>query len=212
MEREIDTYEDRKKSSNFKSKIAAWEEAWALCQEAVNDHLGSNVRNLHPVVEKWMCLINRAHGYPVPLSTFVASFHYVEKSTSLKEVFQVYFGVASAEFGTPMYVLFNVELFNRVYAKYCSSYLRSTNYNVDHDRGTVDLRLNNELQLHPAEYFKMSTLWYLLFLFVCHMLAHVDTFHKYSTASYNDHSLLKKSCFYKIFVYGRVKHAFSDRL
>ncbi|GFU12377.1 hypothetical protein NPIL_138451 [Nephila pilipes] len=212
MERKVDNYEEKRRPNiQCDIKIQAWKDSWFLCMQTLNEFNCNNIRDYHIIIERWIPLINKAHGSPITkLHEYQPTFYYLDKAMGPKEILQAYFDVQTEEVGIPMYIIFNVYLFKKIYNQFCSIYAKNSQMNVDNDRGTVNLLASGGFNVHPSEHFKMSTTWHFLFILVNHLLAHIECFEKYDTASYNDHNIIKKSSFYKMYMYGRVNHSFTE--
>lgn len=210
MQREIDKYEENRSPINVDIKIRAWQEAWFLCSQVLNQYsMVNKISDYHLILEQWIPLINRAHNHPISLlNKYETSFYMLNKPSNLQEIFLVLFDIQGDQ--PHMYIIFNCHLFSTLHKLICDIYSKNNEMNVDLDRGTVNLIAACNMQIHPAEHFKLNMAWYLLFIAVNHMMAHLECFEKLDTQSYSDHSQLRKSSFYKMYIYGRVKNRFTN--
>lgn len=189
------------------SKIETWKKAWLACAHILSTYNGIYMKQYHTLIEKWIPILNKVHNYPIQkLSLYNPVFVYCEKPNPLKEILSFYFDLQSDDLNIPMYIILNVPLFKKLCQLYISLNVKNNQLNVDLDRGIVNLTSHNFLNLQPADYLKFSTCWYLLFIAVNHALTHLESFEKYDTASYNSHEYTTKSCFHKMYLYGRIKH------
>lgn len=190
------------------SKIEIWKKAWLACAHVLSSCNGALIRQYHLLIEKWIPLINKAHNYPIQkLALYNPIFVYCDRPNPLKEIISFYFDLQSDDMTIPMYIVFNVPLFKKLCNLYITLNMKNNQLNYDLDRGIVNLTSSNFLNLQPADYLKISTCWYLLFIAVNHALSHLESFEKYDTASYMNHEYNSKSSFYKLYLYGRIKHA-----
>lgn len=210
MEREIDQISEplTKRQRKLNSDPYVWKKAWILCENAIDNNDAQSTTEYHVIVEKWIPLINKAFGDIIHLERYIPVFHYLRTSNNLHEIFFVFFETPNEENHVPMHIIFNVPLFLKIINNYYTKYKNDNRSLIDMDRGTVNLELDQIFRINPSEYFKKSTMWHLLFLSLCHMMAHVDTFEKYDTSSYSNHDRIKKSAFYKFSVHGQIKHEF----
>lgn len=192
------------------SKIEIWKKAWLACANVLSSCNGALIKQYHILIEKWIPLINKAHNYPIQkMALYNPIFVYCDKPNPLKEIISFYFDLQSDDMNIPMYIVFNVPLFKKLCNLYIALNMKNNQLNYDLDRGIVNLTSNNFLNLQPADYLKISTCWYLLFIAINHALSHLESFEKYDTASYNNHEYNNKSSFHKLYLYGRIKHTLS---
>lgn len=191
-------------------KIEIWERSWLACANVLMMYNGLHLKEYHVLVEKWIPIINKAHNFPISkLMDFIPVFIYLDKPNPMKEILAIYFELQSNQGNKLMYIVFNVPLFKKLCRLYISIRSKSNQINHDLDRGVINLTNFNFLNIHAADYFKASTSWYLLFIAVNHALTHIESFEKYDTASYSDHSYARKSAFFKLYFYGRIEHTMS---
>lgn len=206
--RHVDKIEEYKDLPSISSKIEIWERAWLACAKVLCMTDGVSIKEYHNLIEKWIPILNKIHNYPIQkLSEYTPIFIYCEKANAPKEIISIYFDINNSDLNMPIYIIFNVVLFRKLHNIYITSNVKNNQVNCDLDRGVINLSNNNFLNMHPAEYFRLSSAWYLLFIAVNHALAHIYSFEKYDTASYSDHTYVKKSTFYKMYLYGRIKHS-----
>lgn len=189
------------------SKIQIWEQSWLACASVLSSYNGSLIKTYHVLIEKWIPILNKAHNYPIQkLSQYVPIFVYCEKPNNLKEIISIFFDLQSDDMTIRMYIVFNVPLFKKLLNLYISLSQTNSPMHSDLDRGVINLSNHNLFNLQPAEYYRLSSCWYLLFIAVCHALTHIESFEKYDTASYNNHEYFKKSHFHKLYLHGRIKY------
>lgn len=188
-------------------KIEIWERSWLACANILMTYNTLPINECHCLIEKWIPVINKAHNYPITkLMDFIPVFIYCDKPNSIKEIFMIYFELHNNDGNKLMYIVFNVYLFKKLKKLYILTRSKSNQVNHDLDRGVINLSNSNFLNIHMADYFKVSTSWYLLFIAINHALSHVDSFFKFDTASYSDHTYSRKSTFFKMYFYGRIEH------
>lgn len=188
-------------------KIEVWERSWLACANVLMMYNGIDLKDIHLLVERWVPLLNKLHSSPISnLMDFIPIFIYCDKPNPIKEILMVYFDLQSNQGNKLMYIVFNVPLFKKLRKQYILARSKSNQLNNDLDRGVVNLSNSNFLNIHAADYFKVSTSWYLLFIAVNHALTHIESFERYDSASYSDHSYARKSSFSKMYFYGRIEH------
>lgn len=216
MYRGVDKHEPKQREGavGVSSRVQAWKDAWLLCLQSLSNFTEIGPHDYHLVIEQWLPLINKAHGHPLKrLVDYQPTFYYADQADGPKEILQAYFGLTEEDTGLPMYILFNSNLFRKIQSEYCSKYAKNSQLMLDRDRGVINLIpcTGGDIQFSRAEYYKQATTWHLLFVAANHMLAHIDCFEKYDTASFDNHNLVKHSPFYKLYLFGRIRHVFSEK-
>lgn len=207
--RRVDKIDEGKEVSqpSVSSKIEIWEQSWLACAYILSSYNSFLINTYHVLIEKWIPILNKTHNFPLQkLSQYLPIFVYCEKPNNLKEIISIFFDLQSDDINIPMYIIFNVPLFKKLHNLYISLSYTNNTINYDLDRGVVNLSNRNFFNLQPADYYKLSSCWYLLFIAVNHALTHVESFEKYDTASYNSHENFKKSSFHKLYLHGRITY------
>ena len=207
--RRIDKFDEGKEieQPSILSKIEMWEQSWLACANILKDHNGVNIRTYHFLIEKWIPILNKIHNYPIGNFTeYHPAFVYCESPNNLKEIISVYYN-SPLNPDKKMVFVFNVPLFRKLHSLYVSSSYRNNRMQSDLDRGIINLSNRNFLNLQPADYYKLSSCWYLLFIAVNHALTHVESYEKYFSTAYDTHEYFRKSSFHKLYLHGRIKYA-----
>lgn len=187
-------------------KIEVWERAWSACADVLMMHNGLDLKEIHILVERWLPLVNKIHSFPIKnLMDYIPVFIYCDKPNPIKEILMIYFELQANQENKLMYIIFNVPLFKKLRKLYILARSKTNQIHHDSDRGVVNLSNTNFLNIHTADYFKVSTSWYLLFIALNHALCHIECFQNYDSACYNDHSYARKSSFSKMYFYGRIE-------
>ncbi|GFT93034.1 hypothetical protein NPIL_431431, partial [Nephila pilipes] len=99
MERKVDNYEEKRRPNiQCDIKIQAWKDAWYLCMQTLTEFSCSNIRDYHIIIERWIPLINKAHGSPITkLHEYQPTFYYLDEAIGPKEILQAYFDVQTEE-------------------------------------------------------------------------------------------------------------------
>ena len=212
MEREIDTYEEfHPTPKKVVNRVQAWKDAWFLCMQTLGNFDASDISNFHLLIERWIPLINKAHGNPITqLSEYDASFYYLRQPAGPKEILYAFFGEVPINGRIPLYIIFNVYYFKKIFQNYCVVYLDKPQMNVDLDRGTVNLWEGRDFKMNTADYYKINTTWHFLFILLHHMMAHIDLYEKMGSARFHRHDSIHTSKFFKLCIHGKINHAFTE--
>lgn len=212
MEREIDTYEEfHSTPRKVVNRVQAWKDAWFLCMQTLGNFDSTDIDNFHLIIERWIPLINKAHDNPITrLNEYEVSFYYLRQPVELKEILCAFFGEVPINDRIPLYIIFNVYYFKKIFQQYCNIYASKNQMNVDLDRGTVNLWEGRDFKMNTADYFKINATWQFLFILIHHMLAHIDIYEKAGSARYHRHDAMHTSPFFKLSIHGKINHAFTE--
>lgn len=212
MEREIDTYEEfHSTPRKVINRVQAWKDAWFLCMQTLGSFDSSDIDHFHLLIERWIPLINKAHDNSIThLNEYEASFYYLRQPVGPKEILYAFFGEIPINDRIPLYIIFNVYYFKKIFHQYCNIYASKNQMNVDLDRGTVNLWESRDFKMNTADYFKINATWQFLFILIHHMLAHIDIYEKVGSARFHRHDAIHTSPFFKLCIHGKINHAFTE--
>lgn len=212
MEREIDTFEEyHPPPKKVNNRVQNWKDAWFLCMRTLGNFDANDVNHFHLLIERWIPFINKAHGSPITqLNEYDTSFYYLRHPVGPKEILYAFFGEVPINGRFPLYIIFNVHYFKKMFQHYCSLYASNNQMNVDLDRGTVNLYESRHMHMSTSDYFKINATWHFLFILIHHMLAHIDVYERVASARYHRHDAIHTSPFYKLHVYGKINHVFTE--
>lgn len=212
MEREIDTYEEYRPSpKKTTNRVQAWKDAWYLCMKTLENFDAFDFNHYHLLVERWIPLINKAHGSPITqLHEYDTSFYYLRQPVGPKEIMYAFFGEVPINGRIPLYIIFNVHHFKKIFQHYCALYSNTNQMNVDLDRGTVNLWESRDMRMNTADFFKINATFHFLFILLHHMMAHIDVYEKMGTARYHRHDAIHNSTLFKLRIHGKINHVFTE--
>lgn len=206
--RPIDHHETRSHLKKFKptSKVKKWREAWSACYRVVEEYSYMDLKQFHKIFERWVPILNIIFENTIPkLDKYDPTFFYCNQANGPKEIIKLYMDENIVNGRITTYIIFNIYEFNIIHKQYCTEYAKSNQMNYNEARGTVNLTSLMESDQHnPAEYFKLMSCWYLLFIYTLHALAHWDTYDKYDHGYYDTHSYVRDSPFFKFHFYGQI--------
>lgn len=204
----MDHHDSQRKTRVTVSRLHKWRDAWMACFSVVDGHASIHLKNFHNIIGQWITILNWIFGNPIQnLQQYVPYFYYWGVPHGPKEILHMYMDPSVGDNGERyVHIIFNVYEFNKLHREYCDNMNKNNNMLVDEARGTINFSMLEEPTHNPAEFFKYTSAWQLLFLFTIHMMAHWDTFDKYQHANYDTHARVRESEFFNLYFAGTLTY------